>query len=76
MSNLDFIYGNSYPVSKEDFRTAVELWQRQGHEHVVKTEFDDVTGKIILVVQDYINPQDSFYLEATPWTAEESYYAQ
>lgn len=76
MSSLNFIYGTSYPVSKEDFRMAVETWEMKGHENVVHAEFDDDTGEIILVVQDYVNPQDSFYLKATPWTDDESYDAQ
>lgn len=70
------ICANSYPVSKEDFRMAVETWEVKGHKNVVQVEFDDDTGEMILVVQDYVNPDDSYYLRCAPWTDGEAYYAQ
>lgn len=73
MNNLKEIYENSTPVNKEDFRMIVETWNSKGHEHVVRSEFDDDTGELILVVNDYVDPDRAYYLKATPWS-EDVYY--
>lgn len=70
------IFANSCPVSREGFRIAVETWESKGHKNVVQVEFDDDTGEMILLVQDYVNPADSYYLRCAPWTDGEAHYAQ
>lgn len=74
MSNLNSIYDQSEPVTKEDFRMIVEVWQTKGHKNVVQAEFDDDTGEIILVVQDYVDPSKSYFIKTKPWSQDEYYY--
>jgi len=74
MSNLNSIYNQSYPLTKEDFRMMVEVWQSKGHEHVVRVEFDEETGEMILVVQDYVDPNVSGFIKVAPWSQDEYYY--
>ena len=56
------------PVSKEDFRSEVERWEREGHRrNVVTVDFDGDTGEFILVVVDYVDFERSYFVRATPW---------
>lgn len=55
------------PVSKEDFRMAVEIWNSKGHDNVVGVEFDEETGEVILIVPDYVMPDLSYFIRAKPW---------
>lgn len=54
------------PVSKEDFRMAVEIWNSKGHDNVVGVEFDEETGEVILIVPDYVMPDASYFIRAKP----------
>lgn len=54
------------PVSKEEFRSEVELWAHKGHHSVVHVDFDDDTGEVILTVNDYVMPDTSYFITAKP----------
>lgn len=67
MTNLSF-EKSPQPISKENFRMEVELWESKGHKDVVTVEFDDDTGEIILIVRDYVMFEQSYFIRAKPWS--------
>jgi hypothetical protein len=66
MTDLTF-EKDAQPVSKEDFRMHVELWNLKGHDSVIKADFDDDTGEFVLVVRDYVMFEQSYFIRVKPW---------
>jgi len=47
-------------VTREEFKSAVELWRSKGHDNVVNVRFED--GDMILIVPDYVDPDRSYFI--------------
>lgn len=47
-------------VTREEFKTEVELWRSKGHDNVVNARFED--GDMILVVPDYVDPGRAYFI--------------
>lgn len=46
------------PVSKAEFKQAVETWKRKGHSNVVEVAFNSST--INLYCPDYVDPEITY----------------
>ena len=51
-------------ATPELFKEQVQLWERKGHDNVIRAEFNKRT--IDLHVIDYIDPSIEYYLNVMP----------
>jgi hypothetical protein len=49
-------------ATQEQFKAAVDMWDAKGHKNVVEVRFNE--DRMILLIQDYVMPDVTYYIEA------------